>query len=246
MTVTEGARDLEEDKPAETTEREVVVSLTKQDSSSQSILAPLVQPSGIKPLHVPSVTESGEAKDKNLEQEQPQPASSDGAENVALSHSSPQQKEKKGDERGDDVIPEREPPHPSSENVTVVSPPEQRILVEDSGGVASSQKEDASEDLARRQLSTPEKDVPIRRPIKSRLPATIFSETSSESGPSGGFHFSIPKEPLRPFISTTPPPIRPVRHDSPDSQEMGSRRSVIPDVVLSVVSETPGMSSQGN
>ena len=246
MTVTEGTRDLEEHKPVETTQTEQVVSLTKQDSSSQSILAPLIQPSGIKPLHVPSVAESGAAKGKDLEHEQQQPGGSDRVENVVLSRSSPLHEETKGDESSGDVIPEKEPPHPSTENVTVVSPPEQRILVEDSGGVVSSMKEDASEDLARRQFSTPEKDVLVRRPIKPRLPATIFSETSSESGPSGGFHFSLPKEPLRPFISTTPPPIRPVRHDTPDSQERGSRRSIIPDVVLPVVLETPGMSSQGN
>ena len=237
--MTETVRDITEDKTAETTQKEEVVSLTKQDSSSQSILAPLIQP-------LPSVIDAPAAKDKDLEQERPSAkVLSDVAANVMLSDLSSRREEEKGAKSGDEFVRDREAPQPSTEKVPVVSPPEQPILAEDSEGGAPPMEKGKSEELVRRQLSTPEKDIPARKPIKPRLPAAIFSEPSSESGLSGGFHFSPPKEPVRPVISTTPPPIRPIHHDTPDSQERSSRRSIIPDVVPPVVSETPGMSSQG-
>lgn len=245
VTVTEAAGDqVRDDKSDETNKKEEMVPLTKQDSSSQSILAPLAKPLGIQPL--PSVTDAQAAKDMELNQEQPDATVlSDVPESVTFSSVSSHHEEEKGDKGDDDVVRESEDSHPSTDNVAVVSPPDQPILAEDSEGVAPLRKKDTSEDLARQQLSTPEKEVPVRKPIKSRLPSAVFSETSSESGLSGGFHFSLPKEPLRPSMSTTPPPIKLVRHDTPDSQERGSRRSIMPDVVLPVVTETPGMSSQG-
>lgn len=226
VTVVETIDDVREDKSAETIQKEEVPSLTKQDSSSQSILAPLVKPLA-KVSHVETVKDQ---EQQNVE------VPCDLPENLALSH-----------QVGEavDNVHEKEDPHPSTDNVTVIAPPERLILAEDSEGGAPPREESASEELANaEQLSTPEKDVQTRRPVEPRLPAAIFSETSSESG-IGGFHFSLPKEPLRPLISTTPPPIRPVRQDTPDSEERSSRRSIIPDVVLPVVTETPGMSSQG-
>lgn len=156
----------------------------------------------------------------------------------ALPHVSSLQVEKK-DDNEIEVVSENDP-FPSTEDVAPVEP-----LVDDSARVPLLTKEDTI-DVPRPELSTPEKPVPARKPIKSRLPATIFSETSSDSALSGGFHFSLPKEPLRPQVSTTPPPIRPAHHHTPDSEDRGSRLSIMPDAVLPVVSETPGMSSQGN
>ena len=157
----------------------------------------------------------------------------------ALPHVSSLQVEEKGDNEIEVVS--GNDPLPSTEDVAPVEP----VLVDDSVRVPLLTKEDTV-DVSRPELSTPEKPVPARKPIKSRLPATIFSETSSDSALSGGFHFSLPKEPLRPQVSTTPPPIRPAHHRTPDSEDRGSRRSIMPDAVLPVVSETPGMSSQGN
>ena len=132
---------------------------------------------------------------------------------------------------GDDALP-------STEDVAIVEP----VLADDSARVPLLRRKDTI-DVSKPELSTPEKPTPARKPIKSRLPATIFSETSSDSALSGGFHFSLPKEPLRPQVSTTPPPIRPTHQHTPDSDDRDSRRSIMPDVV---VSETPGLSSQGN
>lgn len=154
----------------------------------------------------------------------------------ALPHVSSLQVEEK-DDNEIEVVSGNDP-LPSTEDVAPVEP----VLVDDSVRVPLLTKEDTV-DVSRPELSTPEKPVPVRKPIKSRLPATIFSETSSDSALSGGFHFSLPKEPLRPQVSTTPPPIRPAHYHTPDSV---SRRSIMPDAVLPVVSETPGMSSQGN
>lgn len=242
VTAIETTDDVREDKTAKITgkEEEMPASLTKQDSSSQSILAALVQP-------LSSVSRAERVKDQELNQKQQNvEVPSDLPKTLAFSSHLLQEEEERGGE-GIGDIHERADPHPSTEEVAVVPPPEIPILVEDSGGSVPPREEGTSEDLAKEQLSTPEKDAQARRPIKSRLPAAIFSETSSESG-AGGFHFSLPKEPLRPLISTTPPPMRPVHHDTctPDSEERGaSRRSIIPDVVLPVVTETPGMSSQG-
>ncbi|KAL9983788.1 hypothetical protein ACROYT_G006018 [Oculina patagonica] len=234
VTVVETIDDVSEDKSAETIQKEeTVASLTKQDSSSQSILAPL-----IKPLPKESRVEA--VKDQ---EQQNAEVPRDLPEKLVLSRHPLQGEEERVGEAVDNVH-EKEDPHPSTDNVNVVIPPEKLVLAEDSGGVAPPKEESATEELANaEQLSTPEKDVQTRRPVEPRLPVAIFSETSSESG-IGGFHFSLPKEPLRPLISTTPPPIRPVRQDTPDSEERSSRRSIIPDVVLLVVTETPGMSSQ--
>lgn len=193
---------------------ETIPSLTKQDSGSQSILAPLVQPLGIQPLQVPSATDLSGALDRGTIQE----PSSQKVVNVT---------EVKADKTGENELG-------TSENVLITLPEQ-----------SSAMKDIASADLSREPPSTSEEGGLRWEPSKSRL-ATIFSETSSESGQSVGFHFSLPKQPLRPLISTTPPPIQPSHHDTPDSQERGSRRSILPDVVLPVVSETPGMSSQGN
>lgn len=219
--VVEPADDAGVDKPADTNQKEEMASLTKQDSSSQSILAPLVRPQS-KVSHAP------ENENRELNQEQ---------QNVEMSEDLPEDLADRGDLAIDNV-PKREDTIPSTDQVAVVTPPENLLLAE------APREESAPEELEKEQLSTPEKDVPARRPTKSRLPVAIFSETSSESA-TGGFHFSLPVEPLRPLISTTPPPIRPVRHDTPDSEERSSRRSIIPDVVLPVVTETPGMYSQG-
>ena len=224
--VVEPADDAREEKSAETTQKEEVASLTKQDSSSQSILAPLVQPQS-KVLHAP---EDGKRK---LTPEK---------QNVEMSGDRPEHLSDR-DDLAIDNVPKGEDSHQSTDPVTVVTPPEDLLLAENSGGGAASEESERIE-LDEEQLSIPEKDVPARRPIKPRLPGAIFSETSSESAP-GGFNFIVPEEPLRPLISTTPPPIRPVRHDTPDSEERSSRRSIIPDVVIPVVTETPGMSSQG-
>lgn len=237
MTVVERAVDVKEDKPDETIQKEEVASLTKQDSSSQSILAPLLQPLS-KVSHAPA------DKDQEFHQEQQiMEVPGDLPENLVLSRPPSQREEERGGEAIDNVQ-EKEDPHPSADNVTVVAPPEDLVLVEDSGGDAPPREESAMEEHANEQLSTPEKDDRTSRPVKPLLPTAVFSETSSESG-AGGFHFSLPKEPLRPLISTTPPPIRLVRQDTPDSEERSSRRNIIPDVVLPVVTETPGMSSQG-
>ena len=111
--------------------------------------------------------------------------------------------------------------------------------------MSSEVKDSVAEDFARGPPNTTQEEGLHWKPTKPRLLATMFSDTSSESGQSGGFHFSLPKQPLRPSLSTTPPPLRPTHHDTLDSQERDSRRSILPDV-LPVVSETPGMSSQGN
>lgn len=226
MIVVEPADDAIEGKSAETIQKEEVASLTKQDSSSQSILAPLVRPQS-KVYHAP------DDENRKLNQEK---------QNVEMSSDLPEDLADKGGLAIDNV-PKGEDPHPSTDHVAVVTPPENLLLAENSGGGAPSE-ESGHMELEKEQLSTPEKDVPARRPTKPRLPAAIFSETSSESA-TGAFHFCLPKEPLRPLISTTSPPIRPVRHDTPDSEERSSRSSIIPDVVLPVVTETPGMSSQG-
>ena len=197
------------DKTLETTP-----SLTKQDSGSQSILAPLVQPLGIQPLQVPSVTDLSGTLDRDTIRQ----PSSQKVVNVT---------EAKADKTVENEVG-------TQENVVIT-------LSEQS----SAMKDIAPEDSSREPPSTSEEGGLRWEPSKSRL-ATIFSETSSESGQSVSFHFSLPKQPLRPLMSTTPPPIQPTHHDTPDSQESGSRRSILPDVVLPVVSETPGMSSQGN
>ena len=233
MTVGGTADDVREDKSAETIQKEEVASLTKQDSSSQSILASLVKP-------MSKVSRAAGDNDKQPNQQQQNvEGPGDLPENLALSRHPLQERvgEAVDNVHGKD-------PRPSTDNVTVVTPPEELVLAEDSVGVAPSREESTADETAKEQLSTPEKDAHTRRLVKPRLPAAIFSETSSESG-TGGFHFSLPKEPLRPLISTTPPPIRPVRQDTPDSEERSSRRNIIPDVVLPVVTETPGMSSQG-
>ena len=223
MIVVEPAVDAREDKSAETTQKEEVASLTKQDSSSQSILASLVQPQS-KVFHAPE-----DGNRKLSPEKQNVKMSGDLPENIA--------------DRGDlaiDNVPKGEDSHPSTDPGTVVTPPENLLLAETSGGGAPSEGSGRVE-LGEEQLSTPEKDIPARRPTKPRLPVALNSETSSESG----FHFSVPKEQLRPLMSTTPPPIRPVRYDTPDSEKRSSGCSTIPDVVLPVVTETPGMSSQG-
>ena len=225
MTVVELVDDTREDKSAEAIQKEEVASLTKQDSSSQSILAALVQPQ-------PKVIHAQEDENRKLNPEKRNvEMTGDLSENLA-------------DIGGPviDNVPKGEDPHPSADHVPVVTPPGNLLLAENSGGGAPSEERGHVE-LEKEQLSTPDKDLPTRRPTKPRPPVAIFSETSSESA--GGFHFPVPTEPLRPFISTTPPPIRPVRHDTPDSVERDSRGSIIPDVVLPVVTETPGMSSQG-
>lgn len=224
--VFEPADDPREDKPTETTRKEEVVALTKQDSSSQSILAPLVKPQ-------PKVLHASEYENRKLNPEKQNEEMSDNLpENLA--------------DRGDlpiDNVRKGEDPHPSTDQVTVKTPPEKLVLAENSGGGAPNE-ESGRVELEKEQLSTPEKDVPAERLKKQRIPVAIFSETSNESA-TGAFHFSFPKEPLKPVTSTTPPPIIPVRHDTPDSEERNSRRRIIPDVVLPVVTETPGMSSQG-
>ena len=232
-TLAEVATDATRARPAETTKDneetpskkeestcgvktvETTPSLTKQDSGSQSILAPLVQSLGIQPLQVPSVTDLSGTLDRGTIQE----PSSQKVVSVT---------EAKADKTDENEVG-------TQKNVVIT-------LSEQSSAV----KDIAPEDLAREAPSTSEEGGGLRyEPSKSRL-ATIFSETSSESGQSVSFHFSLPKQPLRPLMSTTPPPIQPTHHDTPDSQESGSRRSIPPDVVLPVVSETPGMSSQGN
>lgn len=223
MIVVEPADDAREDKPAELIRKEEVASLTKQDSSSQSILAPLVQPQS-KVFHAP---EDGNRK-LNPEKQ-----------NVEMSGDLPENLADR-DGMSFNKVPIGEDSHPSTD--PIVTTPENLLLAENSGGGAPSE-ESGRVELEKEQLSTPEKDIPARRPTKPRLPVAIFSETSSESAT--GFHFSLPKEPLKPLMSATPPPIRPVRYDTPDSEERSSRRSTIPDVVLPVVTETPGMSSQG-
>jgi len=212
----EPADDDREDKPAETIQKEDVTALTKQDSSSQSILALLVRP---------QPTSEGENRKLNPEKQNVEMCA-DLPENLA--------------DRGGIAIDND--PRPSNDRVVVLTPPENFLLAENGGGAPS--EESGRVELQKEQLSTPEKDFPTRTSTKPRPPVAIFSETSSESA-AGGFHFSVPREPLRPLISTTPPPIRPVRHDTPDSEERGGRLSIIPDVVAPVVTETPGMSSQG-
>ena len=226
MIVVEPVDDAREDKPTETTPKEEVVALTKQDSSSQSILAPLVRPQS-KVLHAP------EDENRKLNPEK---------QNVEMSGNLPENLADRGDLAIDNV-PNSEDPHPSTDQVTVKTPPENLLLAENSGGGAPSE-ESGRVELEKEQLSTPEKEVPVAKLKKQRLPVAVFSETSSESA-TGAFHFSFPKEPLKPVTSTTPPPIKPVRYDTPDSEERSSIRSIIPDVVLPVVTETPGMSSQG-
>ena len=140
---------VKEDNSAVITQKEEMVSLTKQDSSSQSILAPLVQPLGIQAL--PLVTDPQTVKDK----EQP--------ENLPFSRVSSQYQEDKGDKEVK-VDHERDP-LPSIEHVAVIPSPEQPFLAEDSGEVAPLRKKDTLKDLVRPQLSTPEKDVPARKPI---------------------------------------------------------------------------------
>ena len=224
--VVEPADDAREDKPTETTRKEEVAALTKQDSSSQSILAPLVQPQS-KVLHAP------EDENRKLNPEK---------RNEEMSGNLPENLADRGDLAIDNV-PKGEDPHPSTDQVAVKTPHENLVLAENARGSAPSE-ESRRVQLEREQLSTPEKGVSAGRLKKQRPPVAIFSETSSESA-TGAFHFSFPKEPLKPVTSTTPPPIIPVRHDTPDSEERSSRRSIIPDVVLPVVTETPGMSSQG-
>lgn len=223
----EPADDDREDKPAETIQKEDVVSLTKQDSSSQSILALLVRP---RP------TSEGENRKLNPEKQ-----------NVEMCADLPENLADRGGLAIDNVS-KGEDPLPSTDRVAVVTPPENLLSSENAGGGVNTggapSEESGRVELEKEQLSTPEKDFPTRTPTKRRPPVAIFSETSSESA-TGGFHFSVPMEPLRPLISTTPPPIRPVRHDTPDSEERGVRLSIIPDVVVPVVTETPGMSSQG-
>lgn len=260
MAVSQVVDNAREDKPAETVQKEEVASLTKQDSGSQSILAPLVQA-------LPSVSRAQAVNDQDMHhKQQNMEVPTALPENRAFSRHSLAGKEETSNEGVDDVR-ESEKPHPSPEKVAVIHPPEKPTTPEESGGDARPGEHDAPDDFVQEQLSIPERgagptcrkkdssedlekeqlsatDIRVRKPIKPRLPATIFSETSSESG-AGGFHFSIPKEPLRPLICTTPPPLRPVRQDTPDSEERSSRRSIIPDVALPVVTETPGMSSQG-
>lgn len=226
MIVVEPVDDAREDKPTETTPKEEVVALTKQDSSSQSILAPLVRPQS-KVLHAP------EDENRKLNPEK---------QNVEMSGNLPENLADRGDLAIDNV-PNSEDPHASTDQVTVKAPPENLLLTENSGGGAPSE-ESGRVELEKEQLSTPEKEVPAAKLKKQRLPVAVFSETSSESA-TGAFHFSFPKEPLKPVTSTTPPPIKPVHYNTPDSEERSSIRSIIPDVVLPVVTETPGMSSQG-
>ena len=225
--VVEPADDTREDKPSETTPKEEMVALTKQDSSSQSILAPLVQPQS-KVLHAPE----DEKRKLNTDRQ-----------NEEMSDKIPENVSDRGDLAIDNA-PKGEDPHPS----TVETPHENLVSAENSGGGAPNE-ESGRVELEKEQLSSPEKDVPARRPIKQRLPVAIFGTESTEStsteSANAEFHFLLPKEPLNPLISTTPPPIRPVPQNTPDSEERSSRRSIIPDVVLPVVTETPGMSSQG-
>lgn len=224
VSVVEPAVDAREDKSAETTQKEEVASLTKQDSSSQSILASLVQPQS-KVFHAPL---DGNRK-VTLEKH-----------NVKMCGDLPENLADRGDLVAIDNVPEGEDSHPSTDPVTVITPPENLLLAEKSGGGAP-REESGHVELDEEQLSSSEKDIPARRLTKPRLLVATSSETSSESG----FHFSLTKEQLRPLMSTTPPPIRPVRHNTPDSEERSCRRSTIPDVVLPVLTETPGMSSQG-
>ena len=231
-------------KLAETIQAEETGTLTKQASGSQSILAHLRTP-----LPTMALAQGNNDKEQ-LTVEVPTKA----PKNVVRST------------EGINEIHREQGTHPSPDQGDVIHPPEKTALAEESGGVTQPVEHEALDDLVQEQASIPERETEMtfrekdtsddlekeqsssagvcaRKPIKPTLPAAIFSEPSSDSGTS--FHFSLPREPLRPLISTTPPPLRPVRQDTPDSEGRSSRRSTIPDVVLPVVRETPGMSSQG-
>ena len=77
-------------------------------------------------------------------------------------------------------------------------------------------------------------------------PRVSFPETSSESATGMAFHFSLPRggEPLRPVTCTTPPPRRSTHEAALDSVERGRNDDCVTSVVP-LVSETPGMASQG-
>ena len=245
---TEGGEKCSESRDA--SQREQMAPLTNQDSScvvpseSQSVLAPLVLESA-QTFLVQAI------KDKVLEHF----GTADGAQVAVASkdvvscnlHSSQKDKAEKVGRKithkssncppvGDVQVGFTHPEHPLEKCKPCVDN-------EDAGGDAplSKQNEPPVEQ------TTNENVTPVRQPIKPRLPATIFSQSSVESGTEAEFHFSIPKdpEPLRPVSSVTPPPMRPVRCDTPYSEERGAGPALLRDA-LPVVTETPGMSSQGS
>ena len=242
--VSEVTNNVTECKLAETIQAEEASTLTKQDSGSQSILAPLGRQFPTMAL----------AQDDNDKEQLTMNVPTKAPENLVRSTD------------GIDEIHRDQGTYPFTDRGDVIHPPEKTAPVEESGGDTQPVEQEAPDDLIQEQASIPEKGTEIifwekdrsddiekeqsstagvhaRKPIKPTLPAAIFSESSSDSGTS--FHFSLPREPLRPLTSTTPPPFRPVSPDTPDSEERSSRRSTIPDVALPVVRETPGMSSQG-